>query len=328
MRYVQIRESGGPEVLAIGQTARPEPAPGQVLIRVLAAGVNRPDIAQRQGLYPPPRDASPILGLEVAGEVVALGAGAQRWRLGDRVCALTHGGGYAEFVAVAEAHCLRWPAGYDAIRAAVLPETYFTVWANLFQMAALAPGERLLVHGGSSGIGTTAIQLGRAFGATVYATAGSAAKCAACERLGAAAAIPYRERDFEAEIGRLTDGRGVDVILDIVGGPYLPRNLRCLALDGRIAQVATQLGARVDGVDLREIMKRRARLMGSMLRPRSTAEKATIAAELEQHVWPRLDRGEIAPVVEQVFRFDAVAEAHRMMESGGHIGKLVLDLGD
>lgn len=328
MRYVQMSGAGGPEVLSLGDMQAPQAGPQQVLIRVLAAGVNRPDLAQRQGFYPPPADASPILGLEVAGEIAAVGEGVVNWKVGDRVCALVHGGGYAEYALAHESHCLPWPKGFDAIRAAALPETFFTVWANVFRMGALAPGETLLVHGGSSGIGTTAIQIAKALGAAVFVTAGSASKCEACVKLGADLAINYREQDFEAEIRERTGKRGVDVILDMVGGAYLPKNLRCLALDGRIVMIATMQGAKVDGVDLREIMKRRARLTGSMLRPRSIAEKGEIARDLREHVWPLLDACRVAPVIERVFAFEDIAKAHAELEVGSHVGKIMLRLGD
>ncbi len=324
MRCVQMQNHGGPEVLRLQTAPIPQPGAGQVLIRVQAAGVNRPDIAQRQGLYPPPPGASPMLGLEVAGEVVGVGDGAVGFEPGDAVCALTPGGGYAEYCVAPASHCLLWPRGYNAVRAAALPETFFTVWANVFDMAQLTAGESLLVHGGSSGIGTTAIQLAHAFGATVYATAGNAEKCAACERLGATRAIDYRREDFEAVLADVTNKRGVDVILDMVGGDYLMRNLRSLALDGRLVHIATQKGAKIDGFDLIQVMKRRARITGSMLRPRSVADKAAIAAALGEKVWPLLNAGRCAPLIHAVLPLSEVAEAHRMMEAGEHIGKLVL----
>lgn len=324
MRYIAFDAPGEPEVLSLRQGPRPRPGAGQVLIRVLAAGVNRPDIAQRQGAYPPPADASPILGLEVAGIVAALGEGASGWAVGDAVCALTHGGGYAEYCVADARHCLPWPRGYDALQAAALPENHFTVWSNVFQLGELARGESLLVHGGSSGIGTTAVQLGREFGATVYTTAGSADKCAACVKLGATLAIDYRQQDFEAVLREARAGGGIDVILDMVGGSYTPRNLRLLAMDGRLVQIATLQGAKVEQFDLREIMKRRARLTGSTLRPRTPAQKAAIAAALREQVWPVLDAGRCGPLIHQVFELADVAEAHRVMESSAHIGKLML----
>ena len=328
MRYVAFDSPGEAEVMVIRRGPRPQPSPSQLLVRVQAAGINRPDVAQRLGLYPPPADASPVLGLEIAGEVVAVGADVQGWQIGDRVCALTHGGGYAEYGVAEASHCLPWPRGYRAEQAAALPENHFTVWSNVFDMAALQPGEHLLVHGGSSGIGTTAIQLGREFGATVYATAGSPDKCAACEQLGAAMAIDYRQQDFEAVLRERLGSRGIDVVLDMVGGRYTARHLRLLALDGRIAQIATLGGAKVDDFDWREVMKRRARLMGSTLRPRSVAQKAAIASALRQHVWPALDAGRCAPVIHQVLPLDQVVDAHRTMEASTHIGKLVLHIAD
>lgn len=324
MRYVTLTRPGAAELMHIARGPIPQPAAGQVLIRVLAAGINRPDVAQRQGLYPPPADASPVLGLEVAGEVAALGAGVQGLQKGDTVCALTHGGGYAEYCVADARHCLPWPRGYDALQAAVLPENHFTVWSNVFQLGELKRGEALLVHGGSSGIGTTAIQLGREFGAAVYTTAGSPDKCAVCERLGATLAIDYRQQDFEAAIKQALGGRGIDVILDMVGGSYTPRNLRLLAMDGRIVQIATLESPKVESLDLRELMKRRARLTGSTLRPRTADQKAAIAAALRERVWPVLDAGRCAPLIYRVYELGEVAEAHRMMESSAHIGKLVL----
>lgn len=327
MRYVALDHPGPAEAMRIARGPVPQPAAGQVLIRVLAAGINRPDIAQRQGAYPPPADASPVLGLEVAGEVVALGGGVVGLQTGDTVCALTHGGGYAEYCVADARHCLPWPQGFDALRAAVLPENHFTVWSNVFQLGGLQRGETLLVHGGSSGIGTTAIQLGREFGAEVIATAGSADKCAACEKLGANLAIDYRRQDFETVIRQARGNRGVDVILDMVGGSYTPRNLRLLAMDGRLVQIATLESPKVEGFDLRELMKRRARLTGSTLRPRTPDQKAAIASALREQVWPVLDAGRCAPLIHRVYDFGDVVEAHRMMESSAHIGKLVLQLG-
>jgi len=328
MKAIVAREAGGPGVLQITETARPVPADGEVLVRVQAAGVNRPDVLQRKGQYPPPPGASPLIGLEVAGEVVETGAAVSGWQPGDRVTALANGGGYAQFCAVPATQCLPWPAGYDAIRAAALPETFFTVWANLFGHGRLAPGESVLVHGGSSGIGTTAIQLAREFGATVYATAGSEAKCAACLRLGATAAINYREADFGVRIAELTDGRGVDVVLDLVGAPYFERNLRSLAMDGRLVEVATQLGAVVEKLDLFYVMRKRLVITGSTMRPRTAAEKGAIATTLRERVWPVLAAGRCGPVVHAVFPLAEAAKAHALMESGVHIGKIVLWVAD
>jgi len=324
MTHVAAEGAGGPDVLRLVTGPVPVPRPDEVLIRVLAAGVNRPDIVQRQGLYPPPPTASPLLGLEVAGEVVAAGAEVAGLQAGDRVCALTNGGGYAEYCVAPAAQCLPWPDGYDAVQAAALPETYFTVWANVFMLGRLARGESLLVHGGSSGIGVTAIQLAEAFGSTVYATAGSDAKVAACERLGAAAGINYRSADFLDEIKRLTDGRGVDVVLDMVGAPYFPRNLRCLAMDGRLVQIAFLHGAKVGEFDLTPVMVRRLTITGSTMRPRTTAQKGAIAAQLRERVWPVLDHGRCGPVIHATFPLAEVAAAHALMESGAHIGKIVL----
>jgi len=324
MRYIASLGNGGPEVLALAEAPVPEAGPGEVLIEVHAAGVNRPDIAQREGRYPPPPGASPILGLEVAGVVTALGPGVEGWRVGDRVCALVNGGGYADYVAVPAPQCLPMPSGYDFIRAAAIPETYFTVWANLFERGRLVRGETTLIHGGTSGIGTTAIQLAHEFGATVYATAGSAEKCLACLRLGAAAAIDYRAQDFVEEVRRLTDGRGVDVILDMVGGDYIPRNVRCLALDGRLVQIAFLHGSRVAEMDFLPVMTRRLTITGSTMRPRSTAQKGAIAEALLRHVWPVLEAGRCGPVIHTVFPLAEAAEAHRLMQSSAHIGKIVL----
>ncbi len=324
MRHIAMVGTGGPEVLTLAEAPVPEPGPGEVLIEVHAAGVNRPDIAQREGRYPPPPGASPILGLEVAGVIAALGPSVEGWRVGDRVCALVNGGGYAEFVTVPAPQCLPIPAGYDFIRAAAIPETFFTVWANLFERGKLARGETALIHGGTSGIGTTAIQLAHEFGATIYATAGSPEKCLACLRLGAAAAIDYRAQDFVEEIKRLTDGRGVDVILDMVGGDYIPRNIRCLALDGRLVMIAFLRGSKVAEIDFLPVMTRRLTITGSTMRPRTTAQKGAIAEALLRQVWPVLEAGRCGPVIHTVFPLAEAAEAHRLMESGQHIGKIVL----
>lgn len=326
MTYVAATAAGGPEVLKLDTTAVPRPKDDEVLIRVQAAGVNRPDVMQRKGLYPPPPGASPILGLEVAGEVVAAGPSAGAWRVGDKVCALTNGGGYAEYCVAPAPQCLPWPRGYDAVRAAGLPETYFTVWANLFLHGRFARGESVLVHGGTSGIGVTAIQLARELGGTAYATAGSDEKCAACVRLGAAAAINYRSEEFAARIAELTGGRGVDVVLDIVGAPYFEQNLKCLAVDGRLVLVSVQGGAKVDGLNLFQVMSRRLTITGSTMRPRTTAEKGAIAAALRDKVWPALEAGRAGPVVHAVFPLAEAAQAHRVMESSVHVGKLVLAL--
>jgi NADPH2:quinone reductase len=324
MRVIEAAQPGGPEVLRPGTAAVPAPKPDEVLIRVLAAGVNRPDVAQRSGNYPPPPGASPLIGLEVAGEVVAAGAEVRGYKIGDRVCALTNGGGYAEFCVAPEAQTLPWPRGYDALRAAAVPETFFTVWANLFMAGRLAKGETVLIHGGTSGIGVTAIQLAAAFGATAYATAGSDDKVAACVKLGAAAGINYRTQDFGAEIKTLTGGRGVDVILDMVGASYFPRNVRALAMDGRLVIIAFLGGAKLDGVDLTPIMTRRLTVTGSTMRPRSTAQKGEIAAQLRDKVWPLLDAGQCGPVIHATFPLEQAAQAHALMESSAHIGKIML----
>jgi NADPH2:quinone reductase len=326
MTYIAHGAGGGAEVLVPARGPVPAPAPDEVLIRVRVAGVNRPDVAQRSGAYPPPPGASPLLGLECAGEVVAVGAAVTRHRVGDPVCALTNGGAYAEYCVAPEAQALPWPAGFDARRAAALPETYFTVWANLFGHGRLVAGETALVHGGTSGIGVTAIRLAKAFGATVYATAGSAAKVEACLRLGADAAIDYRTQDFAAEVKALTGGRGVDVILDMVGAAYLPRNLRCLALDGRLVIIAFLGGHQADAVDLRPVMTKRLTVTGSTMRPRTTAQKGAIAAALEAQVWPLLGQGHCAPVIHATFPLARAAEAHRLMESSEHIGKIMLEV--
>ena len=327
MTHIQADGAGGPEVLKLATGPVPTAATGEVLIRVEVAGVNRPDVAQRQGSYPPPPGASPLLGLEVAGEIVALGPDADGYKIGDKVCALTNGGGYAEYCTAPTAQCLPWPAGYDAVKAAALPETNFTVWANVFQMGRLAGEEKLLVHGGTSGIGVTAIQLAHEFGATVYATAGSDDKCAACVRFGADAAINYRSQDFGAEIRTLTAGKGVDVILDMVGGPYLQRDVRSLAMDGRLVLIAFLEGSVAEKFDFLQIMTKRLTVTGSTMRPRTTAQKAAIAADLRAKVWPVLNAGRCAPVIHATFPLAQAAEAHRLMESSVHIGKIMLTLG-
>jgi NADPH2:quinone reductase len=328
MRYTEAAGSGDPDVLRVATGPVPQPKPDEVLIRVLAAGVNRPDVMQRKGVYPPPPNASPVIGLEVAGEVVAAGREVVGVKIGERVCALTNGGGYAEFCVAPAPQCLPWPASYDALKSAALPENYFTVWANLFMMGRLTRGESVLVHGGTSGIGVTAIQLAREIGCTVYATAGSREKCQACLRLGAAAAITYQEEDFAERIREITKGLGVDVVLDIVGAPYTMRNLECLRMDGRLVQVAVMHGAKVDGFDLSVVMRKRLTLVGSTMRPRTTAEKGLIARALLETVWPALDAGRCGPVIHKVFPLAEAAAAHRLMESSTHIGKIVLKVAD
>ncbi len=307
--------------LVLEQLARPEAGPGQVMIKVTAAGVNRPDILQRKGGYPPPAGAPLTPGLEVAGEVVALGAGVKRYRLGDQVCALVPGGGYAEYCVAAEDNSLPVPGGMTLIEAAALPETYFTVWTNVFQRGALKPGETLLVHGGSSGIGTTAIMLAKAFGSRLIVTAGSDEKCAECLKLGADVAINYKTQDFVTEMERL--GLKADVILDMVGGDYVARNLKVAALNGRIVQIAFQQGSKIEA-DFMPIMLKRLTFTGSTLRPRSVAEKAIIARELEDKVWPLLAQGQCKPQIFKTFALADAAAAHALMESSLHTGKIVL----
>jgi NADPH:quinone reductase len=320
---IEIRAPGGPEMLVAAERPVPAPAAGEVLIKVAAAGVNRPDVFQRLGRYPPPPGASDIPGLEVAGTIERLGAGVDGWRIGDTVCALVAGGGYAEYCAAPAPQCLAVPRGIDLVAAAAIPETFFTVWTNVFERGRLQAGESLLVHGGSSGIGTTAIQLARARGSRVFATAGTADKCAACERLGAARAINYRNADFLAVIRELTDGRGVDVVLDMVGGEYFPRNIEALATDGRLVEIATLHGAKAE-LNIQTIMQRRLTITGSTLRARPVADKGAIAAAVRQHVWPLLEAGEVKPIVHATFPLRDAAEAHRVMEADTHIGKLVL----
>jgi len=327
MKQIEMDGAGAPEVMKLATGPVPVPKPDEVLIRVQAAGVNRPDIAQRQGSYPPPPGASPLLGLEVAGEVAAIGGAVTGWNVGDKVCALTNGGGYAEYCTAPAPQCLPWPKGYDAVRAAALPETFFTVWANLFRAGRLKSGEKALIHGGSSGIGVTAIQLAHEFGATVYATAGSDEKCAACVRLGCDTAINYRTEDFAARIKELTGGGGVDVILDMVGGSYANRNVRSLAMDGRLVLIAFLGGTKVENFDLTLVMVRRLTITGSTMRPRTTAQKGQIAVELKEKVWPVLDAGRCGPVIHATFRLDQVVEAHKLMESSQHIGKIMLTVG-
>jgi putative PIG3 family NAD(P)H quinone oxidoreductase len=301
----------------------PRPATGEVLIRVAAAGINRPDVLQRTGNYPPPPGASPILGLEVSGTVVALGAEVTGWHEGDAVCALVAGGGYAEYCVAPAPQCLPVPKGVALVDAAGLPETFFTVWSNVFDRGRLAAGQSFLVHGGSSGIGTTAIQLARAFGARVFATAGSPEKCTVCRDLGAERAIDYRQEDFVAILKEATQGRGVDVILDMVGGPYVEKNLRSLALEGRLVQIAFLQGSKVT-LDLAHLMVRRQTITGSTLRPRPVADKAAIARNLRDKVWPLIEAGKVRPVIDRSFPLAEAAAAHRLMESSAHIGKILL----
>ncbi|PYG59382.1 NAD(P)H-quinone oxidoreductase [Rhizobium sp. UGM030330-04] len=324
MRFIDLPSHGGPEVMRLSQAPLPKPEKGEILVKVEAAGVNRPDVAQRQGTYPPPKDASPILGLEIAGGVVALGEGVTEFKPGDKVCALANGGGYAEYCTVPAGQALPFPKGYDAVKAAALPETFFTVWANLFQMAGLTEGETVLIHGGTSGIGTTAIQLAKAFGAEVYATAGSAEKCEACVTLGAKRAINYREEDFAAVIKTETGGKGVDVVLDMIGAAYFEKNLSALAKDGCLSIIAFLGGAVAEKVNLTPIMVKRLTVTGSTMRPRTADEKRAIRDDLIQQVWPLVESGQVAPVINRVFTLDEVVDAHRLMESSNHIGKIVM----
>ncbi|WP_421993777.1 NAD(P)H-quinone oxidoreductase [Roseococcus sp.] len=329
MTYIAHGAGGGPEVMTVATGPVPTPAADEVLIKVEAVGVNRPDVAQRSGSYPPPAGASPILGLECAGEVVGIGAGVTSFKVGDKVCALTNGGAYAEYCTAPQSQTLPWPKGYDAIRAAAVPETYFTVWANLFGTphaagARLQPGETALIHGGSSGIGLTAIQLAKAFGCTVITTVGSEDKCKAVLEFGADHAINYRTHDFYDEVKRITDGKLVDVVLDMVGGPYFARNLRCLKLDGRLSLIAFLNGHLAEQVDLRPIMVKRLNVTGSTMRPRSTAQKAQIAEALREKVWPLLEQGKAGPHIHAVFPLAEATQAHALMESSQHIGKIVL----
>ncbi|MFD1194813.1 NAD(P)H-quinone oxidoreductase [Seohaeicola saemankumensis] len=320
MRAIEISQPGGPEVLKLCTRPIPEAAPGQVVLKLAYAGVNRPDALQRAGNYAPPPTASDLPGLEGAGEVVALGEGVSGIALGDQVCALLPGGGYAEYVATPAAHCLPVPKGMDLKQAACLPETFFTVWSNVFQRGGLRAGERFLVHGGSSGIGTTAIQLACAFGARVFVTVGSEEKAKACLDLGAERAIVYRDEDF-VEVMRAEGG--ADLILDMVGGLYIPRNFRALADDGRLVQIAFLQGAKVE-VNFSDLMRRRLTMTGSTLRPQSDLAKARIADALRAEVWPLLDAGRVAPVMDSEYPLEEAAKAHARMEGSGHIGKIVL----
>jgi len=326
MTAVAISKPGGPLVLKAEQRPVPAPGSGEILIKVRAAGVNRPDVLQRRGVYPPPKGASDLPGLEVAGEVAALGAEAPRWQVGDAVCALTPGGGYAEYSVVHESNALPVPTGLSFNEAAAVPETFFTVWHNVFQRGGLKAGETLLVHGGSSGIGTTAIQLAEAFGATVIATAGSEEKCAACLRLGAKRAVNYHREDFVGAVKDLTGGRGADVILDMVGGTYVLRNYDAAAVEGRIIQIATQAGA-VAQADFAKLMVKRLTHTGSTLRPRTTEFKGQIAASLEAEVWPLLSTRRVAPVMDKAYPLREAWRAHERMEDGHHIGNIVLEVG-
>lgn len=323
MKAVEISKAGGPEVLVPVERPMPEPAAGEVLIKVSAAGVNRPDVLQRSGMYPPPPGASDLPGLEVAGEIVSGDAAAGGLAVGDKVCALIAGGGYAEYVVAPAAQCLRIPKGLTEIEAAGLPETYFTVWSNVFDRGRLAQGESLLVHGGASGIGTTAIQLATAMGNTVYATAGSDERARAAEKLGATLGINYRTQDFVEEVLRATDNKGVNVVLDMVAGEYINRDIKCLADEGRIVIIAL-LGGPKATIDCNQVLRRRLTITGSTLRPRPVEFKADIAQSLQRHVWPLLEAGSIKPIVHKTFPLERACDAHAMMEAGEQIGKLIL----
>ena len=323
MNYIKIEKHGDPEVLKLHSMPVPEPSPGEVLIRVSAAGVNRPDVMQRKGLYPPPPGATDVPGLEVSGTVVSTGKNVSEPMVGSEVCALVTCGGYAEYCLAAASICLPVPENISLEDAAGIPETFFTVWTNVFDRGQLKSGESFLVHGGSSGIGTAAIQLAKAFGATVYTTAGTPEKCEFCENLGADAAINYREQDFSEEIKRLTEGKGIDVILDMIGGPYFPKNIYLLADEGRLVQIALMQGSKAE-VDFRSLLLKRVTLTGSTLRPRSVEQKTEIAKALRKNVWPLLDTGTVRPIIHQTFPLTQAAEAQSLMESSAHIGKILL----
>ena len=325
MKAIEIREPGGPDVLQISERDDPLPGAGQILIRVKAAGINRPDVVQRMGLYPPPPGASDIPGLEVAGVVEALGSGVASFKVGDSVCALVPGGGYAELCVAPIETCLPLPAGFSFVQAAALPETYFTVWSNLFDRAGLSAGETLLVHGGSSGIGSTAIQLARAFSATVITTVGSAEKADFCRELGADLTINYREEDFEACVADYTGGAGVNVVLDMVGGSYIARNIQCLAPDGRHVSIAFLGGPQVE-LNMLPVMLKRLTLTGSTLRPRDNVFKGAIAAALQKNVWPLLEKGTVKPVIDTVLPLRDASAGHALMESSAHMGKIILEI--
>jgi putative PIG3 family NAD(P)H quinone oxidoreductase len=325
MTAIGIRAPGGPEVLAAEDRPVPTPGAGEILVAVQAAGINRPDVMQRQGLYPPPKGAPDIPGLEIAGRVAACGKGVERWREGDPVAALVVGGGYAEYCVAHETHALPMPTNLTPVEAAAVPETFFTVWHNVFERGGLKSGETLLVHGGSSGIGTTAIQLAKAFGAKVIVTAGSAEKCAACRALGADLAIDYKSEDFVAGTKAATGGAGADVILDMVGGDYIERNFEAAAVEGRIVQIGFQASPRAT-VDFRRILLKRLHHTGSTLRSRSVADKAAIARAVEEKLWPLIAAGRVRPIMDQTFPLAAAADAHARMESSMHIGKIVLTI--
>ena len=323
MTAIEISEPGGPEVLRPAQRPVSAPSEGEVLIRVAAAGVNSPDVKQRQGLYPPPKGATDLPGLEVAGTIAAVGSGVTEWKIGDAVCALANGGGYAEYCCVPAGQCLPVPEGLDMVGAAALPEGFFTVWNNVVMRAGLQPGESFLVHGGAGGIGTAAIQIAKAVGATVFATASTAEKCALCEELGADRAINYKSEDFVEIVKAACPSGGVDVILDMIGGDYVARNIKALAVEGRLVSIAFDQGAKVE-VNLMPVMLKRLTLTGSTLRPRSSEFKAEIARQLRERIWPLIEAGTIRPIVHATFPLADAAEAHRLMETGSHSGKIVL----
>jgi putative PIG3 family NAD(P)H quinone oxidoreductase len=325
MTAIAIKAPGGPEVLEPEERAVPAPAATEVLVRVRAAGVNRPDVMQRKGQYPPPPGAPDIPGLEIAGEVVAVGDKVKRWKVGDKICALVSGGGYAEYCVTDEATALAVPKGFSFTEAAALPETFMTVWHNVFERGALKPGETVLIHGGSSGIGTTAIMLAKQFGAKVIVTAGSLEKCEACRRLGADVAIDYNKEDFVAATKQATGGKGVELILDMIGGDYVDRNFEAAAVEGRVVQIATQKGPKIT-VDLRRLMLKRLTHTGSTLRARPVADKAAIARAVEARVWPLLESGKVRPVIDSTYPLEKAAEAHARMETSLHIGKIMLEL--
>lgn len=327
MKFIDIQEFGAPEVLTLSTTTPPTPSDNEVLIRVIAAGINRPDVIQRQGLYPAPPGASPILGLEVAGEIIEIGRNVTDLAIGDKVCGLANGGGYAEQVCIPASQCLPIPKGLTMIEAAALPETFFTVWSNVFDRGQLKSGESFLIHGGSSGIGTTAIQMAKAMGALVYTTAGSQEKCDACIALGADVAINYHEDDFVEVIKEATKGKGIDVILDMVGGEYIPKNFKIAALEGRIINIAFLQGPVVK-TNFLPVMLKRLTVTGSTLRPQSETAKAAIAYNLKNTIWPLIESGNIKPVIAKVFPLEDVVNAHKLMESNQHIGKIVLKVSD
>jgi NADPH2:quinone reductase len=326
MRAVEISKPGGPEVLQPVERPQPRPKPNEILIKVAAAGVNRPDVLQRSGNYAVPPDASDLPGLEVAGSVASIGSAVSMWEPGDKVCALVHGGGYAEYCVAPEVQALPVPKGLSLVEAAALPETFFTVWGNVYERGRLAPGETLLVQGGSSGIGVSAIQMAAATGNRVLATAGSDEKCAACVRLGAEKAFHYRTQDWSAEVLAATGGKGVDVILDMVGGDYVPRELKCMAEEGRLVFIAYLRGAKTE-LSIDVVMRRRLTITGSTLRPRPVEFKASLARKLRERIWPLIEAGRIRPEIYKTFPLEQAAEAHRLMESSQHIGKIVLTTG-